>query len=339
MHQPIITFAATVFLSAACCGQNELETMTNFTGPPVPPQAQSHWYQTVGHGMKLAHLSPVEYFRGLLGMTPEDREIVLADKSPAEVKVILEKVREYEGLPRAVREARLHQTELHWHLLNLMRLEKPDRAAEVRQISPLDQPMILDTLAQWDDLPAATRNALLEKEDFLRTYLEWAIRSPAGRKDLLERLPLDRRARWKTEWLRWQRLPEEQRAALCGQFRQFFTLPERQQRQAINSFSEAERRDMENALRTFDQLAPAERQACIRGFGKFATLTAEERNQFLRNAQRWEAMSVHERQVWRELVEQLPPMPPLPPDYPALPPDFPAPIGSTALAKSPSPGP
>jgi hypothetical protein len=286
--------------------------------------------------MKLPHLSPVEYFRCLLGMAPDERAVILADKSPGEIKFFLDKVREYEALPRAVREARLHQTELHWHLLNLMRLEKGDRVAELRQISPLDQPMILDALAQWDDLPAATRKALLEKEDFLRTYLEWAVRSPAGRKDLLERLPPERRARWRAEWQRWQGLPEEERAALCGQFRQFFTLPEREQRQTINTFSDAEKRDMENALRAFDRLPPAERQACIVGFGKFATLTAEERNQFLRNAQRWEAMSAHERQVWRELVEQLPPMPPLPPNFPALPLNVAASLDPSALAKSPS---
>ena len=178
MDQPTIIFAAAFFVSAACYGQNELEMMTNYSGPPTPP----HWYQTVGPGMELPHLSPVEYFRGLLGMTPEEREVVLAGKPPAETKAILGFVREYEALPRAVREARLHQTELHWHVLNLMRLEKSARAAELRLVSPVDQPMILDTLEQWDDLPAATRKVLLEKEDFLRTYLKWAVRSPTGRK-------------------------------------------------------------------------------------------------------------------------------------------------------------
>ncbi|MGO8698830.1 MAG: DUF3106 domain-containing protein [Limisphaerales bacterium] len=332
MDQPTIIFAAAFFVSAACYGQNELEMMTNYSGPPTPP----HWYQTVGPGMELPHLSPVEYFRGLLGMTPEEREVVLAGKPPAETKAILGFVREYEALPRAVREARLHQTELHWHVLNLMRLEKSARAAELRLVSPVDQPMILDTLEQWDDLPAATRKVLLEKEDFLRTYLKWAVRSPTGRKDLLQRLPQERRARWQAEWQRWQGLPEEQRAALCGQFRQFFTLPEREQRQTINTLSDAERRDMESALRAFDRLPPADRQACIAGFGKFATLTAEERNQFLRNAQRWEAMSAHERQVWRELVEKLPPLPPLPPDFPVPPLNAAASLDPTALAKSPS---
>lgn len=329
MGQPAISFAAAVLLSAASCfGEGELEMMTHLPSPPSAP----HWYQTVGPGMKLPHLSPVEYFRGLLGMTPEERIVVLSDKSPAEAAAILDKVREYEALPRAVREERLRQTELHWRLLNLMRQEKAERAGELRQVSPVDQPMILESLARWDELPAATRKVLLEKEDFIRTYLEWAVRSPAGQKDLLDKLPAERRARWQSEWQRWQGVPEEQRAALCGQFRQFFTLTEREQQQTIVGLSDAERRQMEETLRAFDRLPPAERQACINGFGKFATLTAEERNQFLRNAQRWEAMSAHERQTWRELIGQLPPLPPLPPGFPALPSSAVIPSASTALA-------
>jgi hypothetical protein len=336
MSHSTISFGAAILLSGACYGQSELDPMTNFSGPPSPP----HWYQTVSPGVNLSHLSPVEYFRGLLGMTAAERERVLAGKSPAEIKAVLDKVREYEALPRDVREARLHETELHWHLLNLMREGKPEREAELRQVSPLDQPMILEALAQWDELPAATRKVLLEKEDFIRTYLEWAARSPAGRKDLLDKLPAERRARWQAEWQRWQGLPEEQRAALCGQFRQFFNLTTREQQQTINGLSDAERRDMEEALRAFDRLPPAERQACINAFGKFATLTTEERNQFLRNAQRWEAMSAHERQVWRELVEQLPPMPPMPPGIPSFPP-FPPGVAApapTAAALATSPG-
>ncbi|MGA2177119.1 MAG: DUF3106 domain-containing protein [Verrucomicrobiota bacterium] len=315
MRQPALPFAAALLLSAACFGQGESDS-TNLPGPPPPP----HWYQTVGAGVTLHHLSPVEYFRGLLGMTPAERERVLAGKSAEETKAVLDKVREYEALPRAVREARLHQTELHWRLLNLMRLDKAARAAELKQVSPLDQPMILGPLAQWDELPAATRKALLEKEDFIRTYLEWAARSPAGQKDMLDKLPAGRRARWAEQWERWQALPEEQRAGLCEQFRHFFTLTGREQQQTINAMSEAERRDMEQALRAFDRLPPADRQACIASFRKFAALTTEERNQFLRNAQRWEAMTAHERQLWRELVEKLPPMPPMPPGLPPFPP-------------------
>jgi hypothetical protein len=103
----------------------------------------------------------VEYFRGILGMTPEQRECALAGKPPAERKVILEKVREYEALPPDVREARLRQTDLHWHLITLMRIGPKERAEHLKQISPLDMPMVMSQLHQWDELPDGTRRALL----------------------------------------------------------------------------------------------------------------------------------------------------------------------------------
>ena len=77
------------------------------------------------------------------------------------------------------------------------------------------------------------------------------------------------------------------------------------------------------ALQAFDRLPPAQRAQCINSFGKFATMAPGERNQFLKNAARWDAMTSHERQLWRELVHTLPPMPPgFPSGLPPLPPGF-----------------
>ena len=68
------------------------------------------------------------------------------------------------------------------------------------------------------------------------------------------------------------------------------------------------------------------RQQCMESFEKFAAMAPEERNQFLQNAAKWEAMTAHERQLWRRLVGELPPMPPgmpaMPPGMPPMPPGF-----------------
>ena len=56
-------------------------------GPPAPPSP--HWYQCVAHGVTVTNLTPVAYFRGLLGMTPEERDTVLVDKSAEERDRIL----------------------------------------------------------------------------------------------------------------------------------------------------------------------------------------------------------------------------------------------------------
>jgi hypothetical protein len=291
---------------------------TNTPGAPPPPRG----YQSVTSAITLHHISPVEYFRGILGMTPAQRERALAGKPPEERKAILEKAREYEALPRDVREARLRQTELHWHLIRLMRLDAGQRERQMKEISPLDLPMIAEQLRQWDELPSKTQRALLENERFIETYVEWQVSSPSDQDDILKKLPAARRSYFAKELRRWQALPEDQRAELRAQFQRFFVMTGQEQRQTISTLSDAERRQMERALQAYADLPPAQRQRCIDSFGKFAAMDSGERAQFLQNAEKWEAMTVHERQLWRTLVGELPPAPPAPPGMPPMPPGF-----------------
>src|SRR5580658_2569921 len=168
MRPASIPFASLILLVSALAAMGQ-PAPGESSGPPPPP----HWYQHVTNGVTLHHLTPVAYFRGLLGMTPAERERVLADKSAEKRRQVLAKVKEYEALPREVREARLVQTDLHWRLLQLLPLNPAQRKARLQEVSPLYQPMLLAPLAQWDSLPADMRKALLEKETFLRTYLQW----------------------------------------------------------------------------------------------------------------------------------------------------------------------
>jgi len=278
----------------------------------------------VANGVTLTNLTPVAYFRGLLGMTPAERQRVLADKSEQEQQQVLAKVREYQALPGAVREERLRQTELHWYLLVLLRLDPAQRKERLKEISPIFQPMILQPLAQWDQLPADMRQALLEKESFLRTYVEWQGHSPSAQADFVDKLPADQRARWTQELNRWQGLPESRREELCGAFQRFFCLTPGERQETAQELSAAERRQMEQALQSYASLPPVLQRVCVESFSKFAAMSAEERNQFLQNAAKWEAMSEYERQTWRTLVNRLPPVPPgfynskLPPMPPGL---------------------
>lgn len=319
MRRASIPFASIIFLGASLGATGGL-AQTNTFGPPPSP----HWYQHVANGVTLNHLTPVAYFRGLLGMTPAERERVLADKSEEQRKQVLAKVREYEALPREVREERLLQTDLHWRLLVLLRLDAAERKARLQEVSPIYQPMILSQLALWDELPGDMRKALLEKESFLRTYLQWQGHSPAAQADILGKLPAGQRAHWTEELNRWQGLPESRRAELSRAFRQFFYLTEEQQQATIQALSETERRQMEQALQSFANLPPALQRQCVESFSKFAAMSTGERNQFLQNAAKWEAMSEYERQTWRTLVNRLPPVPPgfynskLPPMPPGL---------------------
>ena len=290
-----------------------------------PAEASETNFQKFASGARLGHLSPVEYFRGLLGMSPEDRERALASRSPAARAVLLAKVREYEALPREVREARLCQTELHWELSGLMKLAPDQRANRLEEVSPLYRPMVTALLQQWDQVPAGIQKDLLEKQSFIGIYLRMQGSPPAAQKEILDTLPEARRAHWTEEMDRWQAVPEAERAELCAEFQRFCSLTGPEQKETVDTLSEADRREMEAALRAFSRLPPAQRAMCINSFRKFATMPPGERNQFLKNAARWDAMTRHDRQVWRELVQTLPPMPPLPPGFspgPPLPPGF-----------------
>jgi hypothetical protein len=292
----------------------------------------------VADGVTLRHLTPVAYFRGLLGMTPAERDRALAGKSEQERKQVLAKVDEYQALPREVREERLTQTELHWYLLVLLRLDPAQRRARLNEISPLYQPMIMPQLVQWDQLPDVLRKALLEKESFLRTYVQWQGRPPAAQEDILGDLPPGQRARWAEELKRWQGLPESRREELSGAFRRFFYSTAEERVETMRALSESEQRQMELSLRSFADLPPDRQRECVDSFSKFAAMSVEERDQFLRNAAKWEAMTARERQLWRTLVNKLPPMPPgfyrskLPP----MPPDWrPPPLPTLAAPGKP----
>ena len=176
--------------------------------PPAPPALR---YQNVTAGVQLRHLSPVGYFRGLLGMSPGERERALAGKPPADRKILLAKLREYEALPRGIREARLCQTELHWELSGLMKLAPRDRTNRLQEVSPLYLPMVEDLLRQWDKVPADLQKALLEKQSFIDVYLRMQGAPAAARQGILDKQAFDR-------------LPPAQRAQCINSFGKFATM-------------------------------------------------------------------------------------------------------------------
>ena len=157
--------------------------------------------------------------------------------------------------------------------------------------------------------------ALLEKQSFIAVYLRMQGSPASAQKAILDTLPSERRAHWAEEMNRWQSLPEQQRTDLCARFQRFCQLSAPARQETVYALSEGERKEMESALQAFDRLPPEQRALCINSFRKFGTMAPEERAQFLKNAARWDAMTTDERQLWRELVHTLPPMPPMPPNF------------------------
>jgi len=346
---PTTNLRAVLAIAMLLAAPTRVRAQDSATNPPPMPPVPNYRYQQVGPGVTLHQLSPVVYFRGILGMTQAERDRALAGKSAEYKKAVLGKVQEYQALPPDIREARLRQTQLRWDLITLMKLRPAARPALLTDLAAQDRALLEERLRQWDQLPPDMKEGFLKEEGFLDFYLRWLESSAVEKQKILGNLPPARRQEWTNELVDWQSLPETQRQQLCGEFRRFFDLDPAQQNRTLTTFTDTERKDMQGALNRFAALSAAQRKACIESFQKFATMAPEERNQFLKNAASWEAMTPNERDLWRALVQKFPIMPPMPsligtPPYPPLPPGLkitpPLPPGMKppAPAASPPPG-
>jgi hypothetical protein len=256
---------------------------------PIPPLPQS----------------PVNVFRQLLAMTPQERADYLTNRPPEIRDRILVKVREYLALGPDERELRLRATELRWYLLPLLRESPPDRDARLAQVPDELRDLVRSRLEQWDALTPQSRQEFLDNEPTLH-YFSHVEPTNAPLEPGAQRGPGD------AAQARWQALSEDERRKITAQFNRFFELTPDEKQKTLNTLSEAERAQMEKTLQSFDKLPPAQRTQCIRAFTKFAGMSPAARVEFLKNAERWSQLPPKERQAWRDLVAQVPLWPPLP---------------------------
>ena len=266
--------------------------------------------------------APIEYFRELLALPPADRDRALGERTPEQRKILLAKFKEYESMSAEDRDLRLAVTELCWYLMPLMKTAPAERAERLNEIPAEKRPVVEDRLQRWDALSASQQKEFLDNEMTIHYFLRLQSSTLEQKTNLLENLPPERRQKVENELERWRLLPAEQRDRMCNRFQEFFELNSKAKQKTLGALSEPERVQMEKTLQTFQQLQPEQRRHCIRSFGKFASMSLPERNEFLKKAETWRNMSASDRKAWRELVEKLPQMPPLPPGlkFPPLPP-------------------
>ncbi|MGH9593657.1 MAG: DUF3106 domain-containing protein, partial [Bryobacteraceae bacterium] len=246
--------AVTVTVFVVVAGQAHAQVIVSNL-PPAPPLSQ---YQVLPSGVTLHELSPVVYFRGLLGMTPGERDRALVGKTPQYRKAVLEKVREYSGLPADVREARLRQTELRWDLIRLMKLPSDARQARLAEFSPADRAFLQNRLQDWDKVQPRNQATLVTNASFLDLYFRLQAASASQQQEILSNLPPARLQSWNAELTNWENLPEARRTELSDQFQQFFGLTGDEQKKTLDTFSDADRTAMERTLEKFVQLTPAQ---------------------------------------------------------------------------------
>jgi hypothetical protein len=249
--------------------------------------------------------SPVDFFRQLLAMTPDERENFLTNRPPEIRERILAKVGEYEALDPDERALRLRATELRWYLMPLLRESPTNGAARLAQTPDDIRPLIQDRLQEWIILPPPLQQEFLENERILRYFAHVDV-SNGPPEDVWHREPSD------ADRAHWDALSEAERRQITAGFNQFFELTSVEKTEALNTLSDAERGQMEKTLQAFDKMPPGQRSECVNAFAKFASMNAPEQAEFLKNAARWSQLSPAERQAWRDLVTHVPEWPPLP---------------------------
>jgi predicted Fe-S protein YdhL (DUF1289 family) len=273
------------------------------TNAPTPANSFSSSATTDG-AAAVREKSPVDLFRQLLAMTPDERDDFLTNRPPDIRARILAKVGEYEALDPNERELRLRATELRWYLMPLLRDPPTNRAAQLALIPADVRELVQDRLVEWSLLPPPLQQEFLDNERILHYFAHLdTSNSPA---EDAGRAPSD------AERAHWGELSDAERQQVTAGFSHFFELTPDEKQTALNTLSETERRQMQQTLQAFDKMPPPQRAECVSAFARFAGMTAPEKAEFLKNAERWSAMSPAERQAWRDLVVNVPQWPPLP---------------------------
>ncbi|MGH7939508.1 MAG: DUF3106 domain-containing protein [Limisphaerales bacterium] len=246
--------------------------------------------------------SPVDYFRKLLAMPPQQLQSFLAHKSPKVRERILAKVKEYAALDPDERELRLRATDLRWYLLPILRAPDDQRAVQLAAVPTDLRGLVQSRLMQWEILPPALQQEFLDNEHIAGYFagLSSSHDTPVA--------PVPSKA----EQSHWNAYSEGERQAMISQFNAFFDLSPMEKQKALGRLTDAERKQIEATLQTFGKLSPRQRAQCIHAFGRFASMSPGERAEFLKNARRWSRMTPSQRQAWRDLVAHVPQWPPLP---------------------------
>lgn len=242
--------------------------------------------------------TPVDFFRQLLAAPPAERTRILAERPEGKRRYLLAKIEEFERLPAAEREQRLHLLQLRWFLVPLMRLPPDERAAQISRVPGPYQKWIFLRLQPWDSLGKNQQKEILENDVAIDYFVRAGVQPPVP--GVVPRLG---ESAEKTA-------AEESREKPFKYIQRFFDLNEKEKSRTLAALSEADRENVDKILPEFDKLDPGQRRFCLDSFRRFMEMTPAEREQFKQRAQRWLEMSEHERNTWRQLVERVPPLPP-----------------------------
>jgi flagellar motor switch protein FliG len=168
-------------------------------------------------------------------------------------------------------------------------------------------------LQQWDAWPADKQKTFLENEHVVGLYLQLQETAPQERGKVLANLPADVRFPLEQRLQKWNNMPAGQRQELSDRFTVLFQSEENAQKKIIKGLPEDVRKPVEKLMEQLKQMPPEQRQRCTAALNKFLKMSPDDQRQFLQNATRWQRMSEKEHNAWREVVNKVPQLPPIPP--------------------------
>lgn len=254
--------------------------------------------------------NPMDDFRRLLSLSPEDRAKDLADKPDHFRDMLLSKLKEYDAMPEEQRELRLRSTELRFDMMYLLRASTEKRQEKLTAMPEDRRKLLEERLKQWDNLSPELQQEVQEHQSTLHYVIRVEAAPAAAKEDVFKDLPPEVRDRVKKRVDEFNSQPKEKVMAMVDTFHKLFELSDKEQQSILEKLSNDERARLEKKIAEFEKLPPSERKKCMDSARNFNKLSPEEQTRFLSTAQRWEKMSEDERNTWRNLVKQMPPLPP-----------------------------
>ena len=248
---------------------------------------------------------PTEIFRDLLKMTPAQLDQRLANQQPQLRRQLEAKVQEYQAMPPADREARLHATELHDYLQYFIKNPALNRPQQLKSVPDEYRQEVTDRLMQFVILPPALRDEALSRASTADYFMGPGAPVPhapppapqASSPDPIKAL---------------SELPDAERAQLFSSIEDFFELDLNDQQKVIGAIPAAQRSHITRVLFQIKSQTKEQRQQTLQVIRTVASMTDQQRQLFFSSAERWKAMSESEQATWLRLVSHIPP-PPLPP--------------------------
>jgi hypothetical protein len=263
-----------------------------------------------------AERNPVAVFRNLLLMQTDARTRELAAKPARLREVLTTRLREYDTLTPAEREARLRATELRFYLNPLLTTIPATRDPQLATVPERLRPLVEERLAAWDKLPAEIQREVLTNERLLQAMTRPAV------PNAFPPLPPGLEPKAPDNVTQWQTLDTKQREQLLDNFTHYFRLDDRAKTRVMAALPEPKRAEATRTLGEFEQLTADERAACLNALKKLGQMSQTEQAQFYANAEQWKKMPESERTAWRKVVIEFPPLPPGAGPQPPLPPGF-----------------